>query len=240
VNRLLFVAILPICTLLAGGFPVVSPDDALSRLREGNAAWVAGRLDPAKMTGSRRVELAAGEHPFAAILSCADSRVPPEYVFSQGLGDLFLVRVAGAVAEPGAIGSLEYAVENLGVTLVVVMGHTSCGAVKAAMEMNPLVHPTASQVNLESLLSMIRPALARASPAGDPWTAAVRASVDQTTRDLRAHSPVLEDMVRSGKVRIVGAVYDLETGKVTFGNSLSTAATREPETGRPDPRAVVE
>ena len=216
----------------------VSPELALARLQEGNAAFLAGHLDISHMTAARRVEVATGQHPFAAILSCADSRVPPEFLFDQGLGDLFPVRVAGAVAEPGAMGSLEYAVGHLGVRLVVVMGHTSCGAVKAAMDTPRPAKLTPTQANLESLLSLIRPALPNAALGGDPWTEAVRASVEQTRIDLSHHSPVLEELARSGKIWIVGAVYNLASGKVTFGSTPVLAWVPEPIVPRAKPKAA--
>src|SRR5438876_10670259 len=114
--------------------PSVAPSEAISRLKEGNGRYAGGNLQHPGQTTERRAELANTQHPFATIVSCSDSRVPPEIVFDQGLGDLFVVRVAGNVIDDHALGSIEYAVDHLGVRLIVVLGHQSCGAVKAAKE----------------------------------------------------------------------------------------------------------
>ena len=194
----------------------VSPEQALERLRAGNDAYAAGKIDTSRLTATRRTEVSMEQHPTATILSCSDSRVPPEVIFNQGLGDLFVVRVAGAVSERGTLGSIEYAAGHLGSKLVVVMGHASCGAVKAAMDSKAPTKLEPAQLNLESLLSAIRPALAKA-PAG----ADVYASVEQSVQDILKQSPVLEEMARSNKIRILGALYHLDTGHVSFSRPIS-------------------
>lgn len=197
-----------------------SAREALERLRLGNQAYVAAQFDPARNGAARRAELAGGQHPFATVLSCADSRVPPETIFNQGLGDLFVVRVAGAVAGQTVLGSIEYAAEHLHVPLVVVMGHSSCGAVKAAMETPPPAKPDPAGVNLERILSAIRPSLPRALSYGDQWANAVYASVEQNIGDVIRLSPVLAEMGEAGKVILVGAFYDLNSGKVHFSEPV--------------------
>jgi len=194
----------------------------LHRLHEGNESYLAGKFDFKRAGAIRRIELAKGQHPFASVLACADSRVAPELLFSQGLGDLFVVRVAGSVPDDAVLGSLEYAAEHLGVPLLVVMGHTGCGAVKAALDTKPGDVPSA---NLEHLLAFIRPAIAEASGGGDPWRAAVYASVAQTLADIPRLSPVLAELAKEHKITILGAVYDLQLGKVDFLQS-SAAASR--------------
>lgn len=193
--------------------------EGIERLKKGNEAFLADRGEPRQNT-PRRVEVAAGQHPFASILTCADSRVPPETLFSQGLGDLFVIRVAGAISEPATLGSIEYAAEHLHVPLLVVMGHTSCGAVKAAMDSKS----PARSANLESILSAIRPALPYAYQDRDAWTSAVYASVEQTVSDVVRNSPLLDRMARAGLVTIVGAVYDIQNGRAHFSKPISLGA----------------
>jgi len=214
--------------------------EGIERLRRGNASFVAGQFDTSRIAAARRIEVSAGQKPFAAILSCADSRVPPEVVFTQGLGDLFVVRVAGAVADKAVLGSVEYGVEHLGIPLVVVMGHTSCGAVKAALDSKAPAHVGPERVNIEHILAAIRPALPRARPEGDKWVTAVYASVERNVGDVIRLSPVLGEMAAGGKVVLIGAVYDLPTGKVTFSETASVPHLTPKETGsgaKPAPSA---
>ena len=207
------------------GEPVVvdvgAAQASLERLRLGNIGYQQDKMDPARVCAARRAALVAGQHPFATVLTCADSRVPPEAIFNQGLGDIFVVRTAGAVADEAVLGSIEYAAEHLHVPLVVVMGHTSCGAVKAAMETPAPDHVDAIHANLERILAAIRPSLKRAWATGDPWRSAVYASVDGNLAEVVHHSPVLAHLGADGKVMFVGAVYELETGKVNFTDALS-------------------
>ncbi len=186
--------------------------DPVARLLAGNRRFVAGRLTHPNQSPQRRTHLAGGQRPFAAILSCADSRVPPEVVFDEGLGDLFVVRVAGNIADPPAVGSLEYAVTALEVPLVMVLGHSRCGAVDAALKTPP---GAPLSPGLASLVEAIRPAAqeARDRP-GDMLANAVRANVARVVGQLRRSQPTLGTLAGEGKIRIVGAHYDLETGAV--------------------------
>jgi len=195
-----------------------SADAALAELKAGNGRYVAKKYQRPHQTATRQHELAAGQHPHCAILTCADSRVPPEIVFDEGLGDIFDVRVAGNVAGDDEIASLEYAAEHLHVPLVVVLGHTQCGAVSAALEGGTLPG------KLPNLMAALRPAVDQsAHEPGDRLDNAVRDNVVLVVEQLRAAKPVLADRVATGKLRIVGAVYSLETGKVAW---LAGAAGR--------------
>ena len=208
------------CAAVAGA-QAPDPRQALERLRAGNLRYVAGEFDASRFNAAARAAVAGGQHPFATVLTCADSRVPPEAIFSQGLGDLFVVRVAGAVPDQAVLGSIEYAAEHLNVPLVVVMGHLACGAVKSAMESATPHTPDPAHANPERILSAIRPSLtnlpAAAENPKDRWEKAVYASVSRNLEDALRLSPVLKEFSLSGKVLVVGAVYNLETGKVDFG-----------------------
>ncbi|MCX6632870.1 MAG: hypothetical protein NTW28_35170 [Candidatus Solibacter sp.] len=198
------------------------PRDILWRLRRGNIAYVAGRQSVAQVTPARRTSLVAAQRPHAVILTCADSRVPPEYIFNEGLGALFVVRVAGGVADPVTVGSVEYGVEHLHAPLIVVMGHTRCGAVKAAIETPaPTGAPTGPGANIESILSLIRPGIPKGPSQSDPWTSAVYGGVAQTMADLFRISQIVPEMSKKEEIGVIGAVYDIETGKVTFSEMLT-------------------
>ena len=180
----------------------------LARLTAGNRRFVAGRGRHPHQRPARRRQVAAGQHPVAAVVACADSRVPPEILFDCGLGDLFVVRVAGNIASQSVTGSIEYAVEHLGVPLVVVLGHTRCGAVTAAVEGGH------APGHVPHVLCAIQPAVACTSGwPGDPVDNAARAHVGLVTAQLRASEPVLADRVRQGALRLVGAYYHLDTGE---------------------------
>lgn len=196
--------------------------DALERLREGNRRFVSGvRSLDALLAPLRRNELVAGQKPFAVILGCSDSRVPVEIVFDQGVGDLFVIRVAGNIVAPSQIGSVEFAAEQFGTRLVVVLGHTRCGAVEATLE--ELRRPNASRSqNLRSIVDRIRPGvesllttdLARDGDA--LGRQAVRANVRVSANHLRHGSEILEELIRKDGLLVVGAEYSLETGAVEF------------------------
>lgn len=188
-----------------------SADAVLAELRAGNEHHAAKKYEHPHQSAARQRELASGQHPHAAILSCADSRVAPEIVFDQGLGDLFDVRVAGNVAGDSEIASLEYAAEHLNVPLVVVMGHQHCGAVTAAAEAGePHGH-------LSALIAPIRPAVQRAKTMpGDPIENAVRINVEMVVDQLRDSKPILGELVAKHELRIVGAIYSLDTGRVEW------------------------
>lgn len=196
--------------------------EALERLREGNRRFASGvRSLETVMSQLRRHDFLTGQSPFAVILGCSDSRVPVEIVFDQGLGDLFVIRVAGNVVAPSQIGSVEFAAERFGSRLVVVLGHTRCGAVEATLE--ALQQPTGQySLNQDSIVNRIRPAVEGllALPGGqDPvalMTTAVRANVRMAANMLRHGSAVLERLIREEELLVVGAEYSLETGIVEF------------------------
>ncbi len=188
---------------------VPSGEDALQALLAGNMRYVGTKLAHPNQTAERRAEVARGQHPFAVILGCSDSRVPPEVVFDQGLGDLFVIRVAGHSTNDVVLGSLEYAAEHLGVRLVMVLGHERCGAVEAAVK--------AGEVggHIASVVAAIKPAVDRiAGRPGDPVDHAVRANVELVVAQLKSSTPVLAESVKAGRLKIVGARYALESGWV--------------------------
>lgn len=206
-----------LAALASSGGPLVTADEALNKLMEGNLRVVSGATVQPHQDAARRQELANhGQHPFATILACSDSRVPPELIFDQGLGDVFTVRVAGNVAATDEIGSIEYAADHLGTRLIVVLGHTHCGAVTAVVKNEPVTP------NIEKLVAPILPAVAGvrqrfATASPDELLAkAVEANVWQAVADLYANSPLLHKMAAQDKVKIVGAIYDLDSGKVRF------------------------
>jgi carbonic anhydrase len=195
-----------------------SADAVIAELKAGNAHHVAKTYDRPNQTAARQQELASGQSPHCAILTCADSRVPPEIIFDKGLGDIFDIRVAGNVAGDDEMASVEYAAEHLHVPLVVVMGHTHCGAITAALEGGPLPG------KLPNLIAAMRPAVEQsAHEPGDRVDNAVRDNVVYVVQQLRAAKPVLSELAATGKLRIVGAVYSLDTGKVDW---LPTAASK--------------
>jgi carbonic anhydrase len=201
---------------------VISARDALQRLREGNRRFVSDVHGPgAETTQARRSQLTGGQHPIAIVLGCSDSRVPAEMVFDQGLGDLFVIRVAGNIVAPSQIGSVEFAAERFGTRLVVVLGHSSCGAVIATIEQ--LAHPSERQSpNLRSIVDRVRPAvenLMLSKLRDDPATLlreAVRANIRASVEHLRHGSPILEDLIHRDGLLVVAAEYSLETGVVEF------------------------
>lgn len=200
--------------------PQLDADQALARLRAGNRRFVDHVVSlEALLSHARREDHARAQRPFAAILGCSDSRAPVEFVFDQGLGDLFAVRVAGNIAAPSQIGSIEFAVERFGVRLVVVLGHSNCGAVQATLE--ALDHPEDVSPALHAIVDRIAPALVGVAPgARMPEDArlheAIRANVRCTVRRLREDSAYLDRMCREQGLRILGADYSLSTGAVDF------------------------
>ena len=196
--------------------------DALVRLREGNRRFAADEPANAGSTyRSRRLETAPNQEPFAVILGCSDSRVPAEIVFDQGLGDLFVIRVAGNIVAPSQVGSVEFAAARTGARLVVVLGHSRCGAILATLE--EMNRPSTDQSrNLRSIVERIQPAIApilatQVSPTDDALIRrAVRANVAASANHLRHGSEVLERLIQTDGLMIVGAEYCLETGLVEF------------------------
>jgi len=190
-----------------------TPAGVLSALRDGNARFVSGQTMHRDLQGLVRAT-AGGQYPLAAIVGCMDSRVPVEIVFDQAIGDLFTIRVAGNVVNPDVLGSLEYATKVAGSKLIVVLGHSSCGAVKGAIEGEKLG-------NLTGLLAKIEPAIAASGPKGTAEDAAyVSRVVEQNVRvgmkAIRDGSPTLRQMLDAGTIGLAGGIYDLKTGKVTL------------------------
>jgi carbonic anhydrase len=205
---------------------MISAQEALERLREGNRRF-ASDMESGNNSASqrRRLELAAGQEPFAIILGCSDSRVPAELIFDQGLGDLFVIRVAGNIVAPSQIGSVEYAADRFGTPLVVVLGHSGCGAVQATLE--ELGRPTELQSpNLRSIVDRIRPSVAAlldTNLENDPETLeekAVRANIRASANQLRHGSQILEQLIQKEGLVVVGAEYSLESGLVSFFDGL--------------------
>ena len=189
----------------------LTAESVLMELKSGNQHHVAHRYQHPHESLNRQRELASGQHPHAEILSCSDSRVPPEIVFDQGLGDLFIIRVAGNVASDTELGSLEYGAAHLHIPLLVVLGHESCGAVTAAVQGGP------SEGHIAALVDLIKPAVeaSRGMP-GDPVSNAVRTNVELVVKQLRSSTPILSELVAQHKLKVVGAVYSLKTGSVTW------------------------
>jgi carbonic anhydrase len=219
--------------------PIVSPTDAITRLKEGNARFTAGNMQhphessadrsymaknsyenagtislgiTAEQAAKRRSELAKSQHPFAIILSCSDSRVPPEIVFDEGLGDLFIVRVAGNVLNDEGLGSIEYGVDVLGARLILVLGHQSCGAVDAAMK--TVAAKGKAPGHIQSLVTAIEPVV-NSTPKADLETM-IKANVKHVVDALRSSTPILKAKVDSNDVQVIGGYYNLDSGGVTF------------------------
>lgn len=190
--------------------------EALQRLRDGNRRFVEGKTRHAHESAEWRKHLVGGQKPFATILGCSDSRVPVELVFDQGLGDLFVIRVAGNVIAPDVIGSLAYAVEHLHTSLIVVVGHEGCGAVTAAVE--ALQGPTNELPGIQALVNLIEPGLPKTLLGKTPEqriNAAVEANVRWSIKQL-AQLPKAKQRLESRQVTLLGAVYELATGRVRF------------------------
>lgn len=193
------------------------PEAALARLMAGNARYAAAKATHPNADSARRLRVAAGQTPFACILACADSRVAPELIFDQGLGDLFVTRVAGNVVDDAILASIEYSVIHLGATLIMALGHERCGAVKATADaMAGRGDPEDADTKIGALAALIAPAI-RAVPAGavDKVDAAVSLNASHAAAEIFAGSKPLRARVLSGQIKIVAARYDLDDGKVT-------------------------
>jgi carbonic anhydrase len=197
----------------------MTPDQALERLREGNRRFVSDQPAQPDISTRRRLELAKGQTPFAALVGCADSRVGPEHLFGAGLGELFIVRTAGNYLDDAGFGSIAFAVSQLGVSLVVVLGHEQCGAVAAASAVvneNVQLPPALSRM-VQPILPAAIDAKARQAPNDDVVDLAIHLNVRRVVQGLReASDPIIGDPVRQGQVQVVGAYYDLATGAVDF------------------------
>jgi carbonic anhydrase len=210
---------------------MIEARDALALLQEGNRRFVSDISNrDANASGVRRLELAVRQEPFAAILGCSDSRVPVEIVFDQGLGDLFVIRVAGNIVAPSLIGSVEFAAEKFGTRLVVVLGHTQCGAIETTMQQ--LLRPIENQShNLHSIVDLIRPSvegLLATELRQDLHAlgrAAVRANIRASVKHLRHGSQIIEQLIQNAGLLVVGAEYSLETGVVDFFDGMPESNT---------------
>lgn len=201
---------------------MISAEDALLELQNGNRRFVAGDINAATVASrAHQAGMSDGQAPFAIILACSDSRVPVELVFDQGLGDLFVIRVAGNIVAPSQIGSIEFAASQFGTGLVVVLGHSNCGAVIATLDELSLGH-THRSPNMRAIVDRVRPAIEpvlKAHENSDQATltaAAVRANIHASVGQLSRGSLILEQLISDGKLRIVGAEYSIETGEVEF------------------------
>jgi carbonic anhydrase len=217
VLALVLTVCVPVITYAGDDQPALTADQALKQLQDGNQRFVDGKPTHPRSDVARRTETVKdGQHPVASILGCSDSRAPLECVFDQGIGDIFVIRVAGNVAGVDELGTLEYGAGHLHTPLIVVLGHTKCGAVTAA------VQKADATGHLKPLIEQIQPAVERAEqkkpkPEGDALVqAAITENVWQGIADLLTKSEEVRDLVGAGKVKVVGAVYDLETGKVQW------------------------
>jgi len=190
----------------------VAPAEALARLKAGNQRFIAGKLEHPHQNPKRRGELATGQRPFAIVLGCADSRTSPEVLFDQGLGDLFVIRVAGNILDDHVLGSIEYAVDHLGAQLIVVLGHQRCGAVQAAKE--TLDSKAEAPAHINSIVAAIQPAVE--ATRGADVEATIKANTDNVVRSLRSSEPVLKKEIEAGSITVLGANYNLDTGTVAF------------------------
>ena len=197
---------------------MISSADALQRLRDGNRRFVAGERGNAEsISQARRAELVGGQDPFAVIVACSDSRVPVELLFDQGLGDLFVIRVAGNIVAPSQIGSVEFAATELGSKLVVVLGHSNCGAVDATLKEVAEIEETQSP-NLRVIVDQIRPAVEPLLTSGSEPSLdeAVAANVRHSAQRLRHGSEILQALIASDDLMVIGATYSIESGVVEF------------------------
>ena len=196
---------------IAASLEPLSPDDALKRLMDGNQRFVQQKSEHPDQSPARMKDVAQAQHPFATVLSCADSRVTPEILFDEGIGDLFDIRVAGNIVTPEVLGSLEYAIAILGTPVMMVLGHERCGAVTAAVQGERLPG------HMDSFVKAINPVISKTKgEAGDPVNNAVIANVQYQIEKLKQSSTILSGRSQDGKLKIVGGRYDLDTGEVTL------------------------
>jgi len=198
-----------------------TPAAALERLKAGNARFVKNAASALPIDEARRQAQVEGQSPFAIVLSCADSRVPPEVVFNAGLGELFVVRTAGGVTDKAVLASIEYAAEHLEASLLVVMGHESCGAVKTAVETKP--GSPSMGPNLDALVAAIRPSFDRMAASADlaHLREAILANVEQEVNDVLSRSAIVRRLVTEGELQVMGAYYEFSTGLVRFSEPVT-------------------
>lgn len=187
----------------------VSGKESHKMMIEGNKRYVAGKATHKHQDSTRRMDVTGGQHPFAIVISCSDSRVPPEIIFDQGIGDLFVIRLAGNIVDDAALGSIEYAIEHLGAKYIMVLGHESCGAVKATVDGGE------APGHIGSIVKAIKPAIdsVRGRTADLPEVG-MRANVSMTVQMLKTADPFLKPLFEKGELMIVGARYDLDDGRV--------------------------
>ncbi len=212
IRLVLLLFVICLTTLLCSSQERVSPAEALKRLKEGNKRFVSGKSSKPRQDFSRIQEVAEGQTPFATIIGCSDSRVPNEIIFDQGLGDLFIVRTAGQVSSYASWGSIEFAEEVLGTKLIVVLGHTKCGAVNAAVNLPEVPG------HIVTLINAIKPAVekARKKESTVLLDEAIRENIVMQVEQLKSLEPVLAKRVREGSIKIIGALYDLNSGGIEF------------------------
>ena len=204
------------CLIAVAGFVYAgsgSGDESLTKLLDGNKRFVSGEHAKKDIGDKRRQELTKGQSPFATVITCSDSRVAPELIFDQGLGDIFIIRVAGNVVEPTTLGSIEYGVEHLHTPLLILMGHEKCGAVSATIDAKGK-----PEGNIGAILKKIMPAVKTAKAAkkdkDETLQLAIQENVRNTYRDIMKNSKIVTEMVHEGKLKVIGAEYYLGTGKV--------------------------
>ncbi len=187
----------------------LTPDQALQTLLDGNRRFCTGKAVHPHQSAGRRSEVVAGQHPLAMVLCCSDSRVPPEVLFDQGVGDIFVVRNAGNIVDDVVLGSLEYGAEHLGANLILVLGHTRCGAVTAAVQGGE------AHGHIHRIINTIMPAVAATrGEAGDAILNATRANVRRVVRDIQGCWPILAEMATKGQLKVAGGLYHLDSGEV--------------------------
>src|SRR5207249_3280599 len=207
--------------------PTARPTDAksaLDLLMQGNERFVSGNFVTRDLSSAKRTELAGGQHPFAVVLTCSDSRVAPELLFDQSIGDIFVIRVAGNVTDKAGLGSIEYAAEHLNTPLILVLGHEKCGAVTAATKGD------AAEGNIQFLVNEIKPAVQKAKTLGGDL---VEKSVDENVRyvvsTMPARSEIINKLLKEGKVKLAGGTYSLSTGKVNIVSELGGSPAATPD-----------
>jgi carbonic anhydrase len=206
-----------------------TPEEALTRLKDGNSRFVAGTASTVPTDRASRERAAAAESPLAIVLSCADASVPPEYIFNAGLGELYVVSTAGQVPDKSVVASVEHATTELHTPLLVVMGHTSCAVVRKAVT----GQVSAAHPNVMHLMGQIRPAAERAAtqPESDRVRGAIFANIEQVINDVLRESAAVAELVDAGKLQVVGAYYDMSSGRVAFTKPVTQAPLGPSRTG---------
>lgn len=196
----------------AGGHETgLKKEVAIQKLMQGNKRYVKNKVTHPNQNQKRRAELTQGQHPYAVIVTCSDSRVSPEILFDQGLGDLFVIRIAGNVVDDNAMGSIEYAVEHLGTNLIVVLGHSNCGAVGATVKGGEIPG------HIKSICDAIKPAVEKAKKLpGDLLENSIQNNVEMVVEKIRSSEPILNELVKKEKIMVVPAEYNISSGEVTL------------------------